>query len=68
MGEGKKVEEGGGRSISLKDIEEAIKKIVPSEEDLRPYKILDKGLYQLPGNIITGKRGLEQYLKELKKC
>lgn len=66
MEEGKKMEDGCRESIPPKTTEEAIKKAV-SEEDLRLYKVLGEDLYQLPGNIITGKRGLEQYLKEFKK-
>lgn len=32
-----------------------------SEEDLWPYKNLGNGLYELPGNIICNKKGLNKY-------
>lgn len=35
-----------------------------SEEDLRPYKNLGNGLYELPGNIICNKKGLNEYLNK----
>lgn len=35
-----------------------------SEEDLRPYKDIGNGLYELPGNIICNKKGLDEYLKK----
>ncbi len=66
MGKGNEMEEGCRKSISLKDVESAFREII-SEGDLRPYKDLGNGLYELPGNIITNKRGLKQYLKELKQ-
>ena len=31
-------------------------------EELRPYKDLGNGLYELPGNIICNKKGLNKYL------
>lgn len=34
-------------------------------EKLRPYKDLDNGLYELPGNVICNKKGLDEYLKLL---
>ena len=34
-----------------------------SDEDLHPYKYLGNGLYELPGNIICDKKGLDKYLK-----
>lgn len=65
MGEGKEMEEGCRKSISLKDIERTLKEII-FEEDLKPYRKLGNGLYELPGNIITNKRGLKKFLEELK--
>ena len=53
-------------TLNLKDLESAIREI-SSEEDLRPYKELGNGLYELPGNVITNKNGLEEYLKQLTK-
>ena len=38
-----------------------------SEEELRPYKDLGNGLYELPGNIIANKKGLKEYLDGLRK-
>jgi len=66
MGEGKEMEERGRKSISIKDIERVIKKII-FEEDLKPYRNLGNGLYELPGCIITNKKGLKEYLKEFKR-
>lgn len=37
-----------------------------SEEELRPYTPIGNGLYELPGCIITNKKGLKEYLNELK--
>ncbi len=34
-------------------------------EDLLPYKNLGNGLYELPGNIICNKKGLNKYLNEI---
>jgi len=36
-----------------------------SEKDLHPYKNLGNGLYELPGNIICNKRGLDRYLNSI---
>ena len=36
-----------------------------SEEELQPYKDLGNGLYELPGNVICNKKGLDEYLKLL---
>ena len=33
-----------------------------SEKDLLPYKNLGNGLYELPGNVICTKKGLNEYL------
>ena len=54
------------KGISLKDLERTLRGIT-YEEDLMPYKVLGNDFYKLPGNIITNKRGLEMYLKELKQ-
>ena len=60
----KAVEEEGRTHISLKDVE-AVLKTIFSEEDLRLYKDLGNGFYELPRYVITNKKGLEMYLKEL---
>ena len=65
MGERNEMEGGCRKSISLKDVESAFRKII-SEEDLSPYKDLGNGLYELPGNTITNKNGLKEYLKGIK--
>ena len=52
--------------ISIERIIKALADI-SSEEDLQPYKNLDNGLYELPGNIITNEKGLKEYLDELQK-
>lgn len=36
-----------------------------SEEDLQPYKDLGNGLYELPGNVICNKKGLDEYLNTI---
>lgn len=65
MGKGNEMERGCRKSISLKDVERVFKEII-FEEDLKPYRNLGNGLYELPGNIITNKRGLKKFLEELK--
>lgn len=50
--------------ITLKKIVETLETIV-SEEDLKPYKDLGNGLYELPGNVICNKKGLDKYLSGL---
>lgn len=35
-----------------------------SKEDLQPYKDIGNGLYELPGNIVCNKKGLDEYLKD----
>lgn len=62
MGEGKEMEKGSRKSISIKDLERTLKEII-FEEDLKPYRKLGNGLYELPGNIIANKKGLNEYLK-----
>jgi hypothetical protein len=66
MGKGKAMEEEGRTVLTFKDIEKTLKTII-SMENLQPYKYLGNGLYELPGCIICNKKGLEEYLKELKK-
>lgn len=46
----------------IKTIEDCLK-----NADLLPYKDLGNGLYELPGNIITNRKGCDEYLEELKK-
>lgn len=50
--------------ITRKKIVEILETIV-SEEDLKPYKDLGNGLYELPGNVICNKKGLDEYLSGL---
>lgn len=63
--EEKAMYEEGITVLTFKDIERTLKMIV-SMEDLRPYKYLGNGLYELPGYIICNKKGLKEYLKGLK--
>lgn len=58
--------EGIRKVLTLKDVERTIKEII-FEEDLKPYRNLGNGLYELPGNIITNKKGLKEYLKGIKQ-
>lgn len=51
--------------LSLESIIKALESIC-SEEDLRPYIDLGNGLYELPGNVICNKKGLDEYLSKLK--
>lgn len=50
--------------LTLKKIQRTLESMF-SEEDLRPYKDIGNGLYELPGNIICNKKGLDEYLKEI---
>lgn len=59
------MEEEGRTVISVKDIERITKEL-RFEADLKPYEVLSVDLYKLPEAIITGKKGLDIYLKELK--
>ena len=65
MGKGKTMEEEGRTVLTFKNIERILKTII-SMEDLRLYKDLGNGLYELPGCIICNKKGLKEYLKGLK--
>ena len=65
MGKGNEMERGCRKRISFKDVERVFKEII-FEEDLKPYRNLGNGLYALPGNIITNKNGLKEYLKGIK--
>lgn len=65
MGKGNEMERGCRKSISLKDVKRVFKEII-FEEDLKPYRDLGNGLYELPGNTITNKNGLKEYLKGIK--
>lgn len=51
--------------ITLETITRVLESIC-CDEDLRLYKDLGDGLYELPGNVICNKNGLYEYLKELK--
>lgn len=48
--------------LTIEMINEALRNMF-SEEDLKPYRDLGNGLYELPGCIITNKIGLKEYLK-----
>lgn len=37
-----------------------------SSEEGKPYKKLGGGLYELPGNVICNKKGLDKYLNNNK--
>lgn len=54
------------KELTVESITKALESIC-SEEDLQPYKDLGNGLYELPGNIICNKKGLDEYLKGLKQ-
>ena len=49
--------------LTLEKIQRTLESMF-SEEDLQPYKDMGNGLYELPGNIICNKKGLDEYLKE----
>lgn len=50
--------------LTIEKIRTVLKSII-SEEDLKPYKNLGNELYELPGNIICTKKGLNKYLFKL---
>jgi hypothetical protein len=50
--------------VSIKILEDILRKIC-SNKELQPYEDLGNGLYKLPGGVITGKKGLDLYLKTL---
>lgn len=52
--------------LTLEGIKKALESMI-SEEDLKPYKDLGNGLYELPGNIIANEKGLKEYLDGLRK-
>ena len=52
--------------LTLEGITKMIESIT-SEEDLRPYRDLGNGLYELPGYIIANEEGLKEYLNGLRK-
>ena len=47
--------------LTIEKIRTVLESII-SDEDLYPYKSLRNGLYELPGNIICNKKGLNEYL------
>jgi hypothetical protein len=51
--------------LTIEKIRKTILETMISEEDLYPYKNLGNGLYELPGNIICNKRGLDRYLNSI---
>lgn len=54
------------KELTIESIVKALENIC-CEEDLRPYKDLGNDLYELPGNVICNKKGLDEYLKDLKQ-
>jgi len=54
----------GCEELTVEKIRIALESIF-SEGDLRPYKNLGNGLYELPGNVICNKKGLNEYLNEI---
>lgn len=52
------------KELTKESIVKALESIC-SEEDLQPYKDLGNGLYELPGNVICNKKGLDEYLNTL---
>ena len=52
--------------ITLKDIEKIIRAIIP-EQDLQPAKYLGRGLWELPGGVITNEGGYKEYMKQIEK-
>lgn len=52
------------KELTVENIVKALESIF-SEEDLRPYIDLGNGLYELPGNIICNKKGLDEYLNTI---
>lgn len=52
--------------LTLGMIEDTLRSM-SSEEELRPYRYLGKWPYKMPGYVLTNEKGLEEYLKELKK-
>lgn len=51
----------GWEELTIEKIRIVLEDMI-SEEDLRPYKSLGNGLYELPGNVICNKKGLNEYL------
>lgn len=52
------------KELTVESIVKALESIC-SEEDLQPYKDLGNGLYELPGNVICNKKGLDEYLNTI---
>ena len=52
--------------ITLKDIEKIARSIIP-EQDLQPAKYLGRGLWELPGGVITNEGGYKEYMKQIEK-
>lgn len=52
------------KELTVESIIKALESIC-SEEDLQPYKDLGNGLYELPGNVICNKKGLDMYLNTI---
>lgn len=56
----------GWEELTIEKIRLVLESMI-SEKDLLPYKNLGYGLYELPGNVICNKRGLNKYLCEIIK-
>jgi hypothetical protein len=52
------------KELTVESIAKALESIC-CEEDLQPYKDLGNGLYELPGNVICNKKGLDKYLNTI---
>lgn len=55
----------GWEELTIEKIRTVLEGMV-SEKDLYSYKNLGNGLYELPGNIICNKKGLNEYLNHIK--
>ena len=56
----------GWKELTIEKIRIVLESMI-SEEDLLPYKNLGNGFYELPGNIICNKKGLNEYLLKIIK-
>lgn len=56
----------GWEELTIEKIRIVLEDMI-SEKDLLPYKNLGNGLYELPGNIICDKKGLNEYLNNFLK-
>ena len=51
----------GWEELTIEKIRIVLESMI-SEENLKPYRNLGNGLYELPGNVICNKKGLNEYL------